>query len=483
MTLTISPKILFPFDISHSASVQIRLENYHLTSSRHSTTFNMQSSRAYINSIIVQPYKNVGSCIFTKLPPELILSISDFLPYEDLVCFSVCNHRLFNLLRGQTERLFHTRDDIMSFINHLEQDLPGYFACDICLVVHQFEELRNLDREGFPRLCCTARWLEYPMVMKSHRYMNYVPSFSFIQVKLAMKRLYQGPEYGIGTDFLEYAQVRHCSANSDSRGYPDFTVRNPDFILLFSRELAVCHEPLGLYMRTQDIVVFRRKWDDLFLHSDDSTCPLTILRLCCVSLCHIVAPLLGCLYKKDQLSFSISFPYTCSTCKSDAEIEICEFDFKLTIIMTRWMNLGRGITKEDSLWQIHVNSRGGNPPNRGSFIKLNQGPRKCFEKTVSFSFKKLRARNLFHLKDQQYKSTMEFVATRNIWVFPYLVPLIRGQIKRPKALVIHFLRAMIYYGIGFLVSIQLDIDGSSFPTRLRWPGVKLLLDLLFKPSP
>lgn len=273
----------------------------------------MQSWSAYIKSIFVQPYEIYESCFITDLPLELFLSICDLLPYEDLVCFSLCNHGLFNLLKAQKRRMSHTRDDILSLINRLEQDLPGHFACEICLILHEFEELENLDWQGFPNLVCEAKWRKDPMVFTSHQYKNYVPPFSLIHVKLAMKRFYRGPRYGISTDCLEYTQVRHCSVDAKFHGRPDLEVRDPDFTLLFSRNLAVCHRPLGLYMRTQDIVTFKRKWDHAFLHSPDSTCPLAFLSLCHVSVCHIVAPLIEHLCKSGQLDYSITFPYTCST--------------------------------------------------------------------------------------------------------------------------------------------------------------------------
>jgi hypothetical protein len=42
-----------------------------------------------------------------------------------------------------------------------------------------------------------------------------------------------------------------------------------------------------------------------------------------------------------------SFAHTCHKCNTDSQIELVEFDSKIAAIMTRWLNLDPGLTKDD----------------------------------------------------------------------------------------------------------------------------------------
>jgi hypothetical protein len=83
-------------------------------------------------------------------PPELILSISDFLPVLDLNCLSMCNHRLLQISLKQISRLPSlTQDDKLLLLDRLERDLPGYFACDFVTSFISVMDLIYLDSVGY----------------------------------------------------------------------------------------------------------------------------------------------------------------------------------------------------------------------------------------------------------------------------------------------------------------------------------------------
>ncbi|CAP91590.1 Pc13g05210 [Penicillium rubens Wisconsin 54-1255] len=320
------------------------------------------------------------------LPPELLLSISDFLPVVDLVCFSLCNRRFFALSQRQIKRLPpRTQDDILSILNRLERDTPEYFSCEMCNILHRYDGSESFglsvsEREKTCRLPCvqTRRWFSTSCTMRTHCGIAYTQyEFSFLHLKLAMKRFHYGPRSGISTDSLSYTQVRH---------YPMQSVY-PELLSLFSTEAQICPDPLGLYIRMQDIVLVEELDDLIFrqgrrrIHPD----PLDNLMPC---------------------------------------IEIGEFDSKIAVVLTRWVNLGPGLTQDDILWNTQVIA-----PYSDSWIDLDDprhlltSPRLCFEEMAPQSFEDLRSRNLSHLENQQFKNGKPFTkAGGNRWYIAYKEP-------------------------------------------------------------
>lgn len=199
----------------------------------------------------ISPQKPITT--LAGLPPELILSICDFLPLGDLICFSLCNHRIFGLSQRQAANLSHTQDDKLTVLTRLERDLPQYFHCNICNILHKYDETERfvLTGPGFRGPCqlpCARDWgWSMPRVtMRTHVTPYYSFNiFSFLQLKLAMRRVYKGPRFGIDTDSLSFTQVRR---------FPELPGDRSGMISLFSMEARVC-QPLGLYIRMQDIMI------------------------------------------------------------------------------------------------------------------------------------------------------------------------------------------------------------------------------------
>ncbi|KAJ5486591.1 hypothetical protein N7530_000891 [Penicillium desertorum] len=84
--------------------------------------------------------------------------------------------------------------------------------------------------------------------------------------------------------------------------------------------------------------------------------------------------------------------------------------------MTRWLNLGPGLTKDDLLWKGHVWL--GPPDGDGS----KRSPRLWFEDMAPQSFEDLRSLNLSYLRDEQYENVMSVIPGRNIWYISYKQP-------------------------------------------------------------
>jgi len=152
---------------------------------------------------VTRPQEPISSCPKTPsrvtlagLPAELLLSIFGFLPLVDLICFSLCNHRLFELSRRQLNRLPRTQDDKISALNRVERDFPEYFACDLCKVLHRFDgsESFGLHELWYQRTCplpCLHKdeWFFRDFSLRTHFDWTYSPyRLLFIQIKLVMKR-------------------------------------------------------------------------------------------------------------------------------------------------------------------------------------------------------------------------------------------------------------------------------------------------------
>ncbi len=206
----------------------------------------------------------------TGLLPELLLSISDFLSVVDLICWSICNHRLRELSLRQINRQSPlTQYEKLAVLNRLERDSPEYFACDICNVLHRYDGSESFGLSGLrhKRTCplpCVDEWFRISSILKTHSTPRYMLNqLSFLQLKLAMKQFYYSPRSGISTESLSYTQVRQ---------FP------PDVVSLFSMEAQIYPELPGLHVRMQDILIVSATPDELVisLHnfSGSSTCPV-----------------------------------------------------------------------------------------------------------------------------------------------------------------------------------------------------------------
>ncbi|KAJ5415424.1 hypothetical protein N7465_004119 [Penicillium sp. CMV-2018d] len=346
-----------------------------------------------VKSYLTRPNKAISPSEIPRmttlagLPPELLLSISDFLPVVDLVCFSLCNRRFFALSQRQITRLPpHTQDDTLSILNRLERDTPEYFSCEMCNILHRYDGSESFglsvsEREKTCRHPCvqTRRWFSTSCTMRTHVGITYPQyEFSFLHLKLAMKRFHYGPRPGINTDSLSYTQVRH---------YPMQSVY-PELLSLFSTEAQICPDPLGLYIIMQDIVVVEEL--------DGSSLQLDAV---------FITPTAESLRNGGKSSFT----YNCQMCNADIQIEISEFDSKIAVVLTRWVNLGPGLTRDDILWNTQVIA-----PYSDSWIDLDDprhlltSPSLCFEEMAPQSFGDLRSRNLSYLENQQFKNGKPF---------------------------------------------------------------------------
>lgn len=395
------------------------------------------------------------------LPPELILSIIALLTLPDIICFSLCNHRLLQLCQGHIKRLSPSpiaREDKLSILTRLERDQPEYFTCEVCNLLHKFDGLHSLGLDDLhPKktyhLPCirignhvrhgrvNISELLKPKgdILRAHYSPSYSPShLSFLHIKLAMRKFFNASLPGIATDSLSWTQVCQTGAKSGQ----------PGIISLFSREAEICPEHPSLYVRLQDIVLFNT-WNELQSILDIHGFGYTLggynivklfmgnpLEICShLGLGHIHEAVDHLLDSHKPLSAAL-----CRICMTDYQIELAKVYSKSALIITRWINLGLGLSQQDLLWKAHALPYGLTSSGslddyefspRSSFehaasqsFENEFSPRSCFEHAASQSLEDLRTRNLSYLHDQQYKYVMSFKgrSNRSLWFCSYKEP-------------------------------------------------------------
>ena len=343
------------------------------------------------------------------LPMELILSISDLLQPNDILCLSLCNHRLFMALHhNKTTFPQPTGSDKLALLHQIERDLPHHFLCYCCIVLHRFDGPEEFGLRGMRvmsrcRLPCVVDylWQENELQMQIYHFALHTDyCLSFLHLQLAMRRFYHGPRCGITTELLSHVEIKE---------YPNLTT-------LYSIEAQVCTEPVGLYLRTQDIMLVKDQRVNLFEQSITSILPshnFTICpHICSPDVESLVEPLL--LAHIEGISFS-QLDGTCATCNTDCHFEIREHCGYVALIVTRWINLGPGLNPDYPLWRIHSNEPWhiGGPDLEPD---MAWSPRISYEgASGDWSREALLLRNLSYFDNERYKSLMK-IGPWSTWV-------------------------------------------------------------------
>lgn len=207
-----------------------------------------------------------------------------------------------------------------------------------------------------------------------------------------MRRFYHGPRRGITTELLSHVEIKE---------YVNLTT-------LYSIEAQVCTEPVGLYLRIQDIMLVKDQTVNLYEQSITSILPSHDFTVCphihFPDVESLVEPLL--LAHIEGTSFS-QLDGTCVTCNTDCRFEIREHCGYVALIVTRWINLGPGLNPDDPLWRIHSNEpwyMGGPDLEPG----MAWSPRISYEgASGDWSREALLSRNLSYFDNDRYKSLMK----------------------------------------------------------------------------
>ena len=103
----------------------------------------------------------------------------------------------------------------------------------------------------------------------------------------------------------------------------------------------------------------------------------------------------------------------CPRCKFDYQLEVLDTDNdSLAIVITRWLDLGSGLTPLDQKWRFHALGLGGNEIDHAGDAE------RCrleFEKEEGLEHHAITLRNASYLSKRRYRKTMNDWYT-GVWV-------------------------------------------------------------------
>lgn len=102
----------------------------------HSAFKKLISSRTFKKPRIYTP-NSPSLNTLPGLSTELLLSISDFLSFDDILCLSLCTRRLFAVFERQRMNPQQRGSHSMSFLRRLQRDLPNHYICCCCALLHE----------------------------------------------------------------------------------------------------------------------------------------------------------------------------------------------------------------------------------------------------------------------------------------------------------------------------------------------------------
>ncbi|KAJ6020948.1 hypothetical protein N7540_006452 [Penicillium herquei] len=377
---------------------------------------------------------------FADLPVDLLFCIRDYLSPVDITCLSLCTRGLMSFLSPGSPGALKDRipraqpGDMTSerfiFLDLLSKDLPQYYLCHSCMQLHLWSnvnmpgmtEYRNQTENGIPLSCImklrsNSNWTEFywlSLAMQEECYVSHNHySFYFVHLYLMMRRFRYGPTYGLSPDAAFFAEVnvqplQHFPGRFFASLLPtlnDQTFFNSYLTHIFSVEARVNPINPSLCLRFQDTGLVSREFALMLIpkDADDHFSP--------------------CGHRKNKSPEpfrSLMEAYSangdlgisrgkCTDCSMEYEIQVREADTNdVTLTITRWIDLGPGLSPDDPQWRTHHQFYAEPVPPSD----LVPDPRRRFERAPStqggsnVSIEERYRRNMSFLEAERYKTMM-----------------------------------------------------------------------------
>ncbi|CAG8098141.1 unnamed protein product [Penicillium olsonii] len=359
------------------------------------------------------------------LPAQVLLRIAELLSRDDITCTSLCSHRLYALLKTRDPSTLRTRRDKLALLARLGRDLPKSYVCHSCLVFHRHDHSEVDPLEPISRFILGCPRLAQHYVHESQLFsfnMKFRYRFHFIHLQLLMMRFYLGPEYGIGTEDISYTEVQLHSLQPGTQLY-----------LISSVDAEICSTHPSLILRVQQIIsvdrhkrylLYRCPWPPSMKRFKIPPHSITI---CSHAKYQDISTWINKVVKAHRAGEKAPcVSFACSFCGTEAILELVEFENQLALVITKWIDLGAGVTLEDRQWRGHelledwptLFKGGGYAHMRSTEGEFHTeyftkpSARACFERA---SRESLQSRNIAYLKDQRFKKCMIYKPTRSAY--------------------------------------------------------------------
>ena len=316
---------------------------------------------------VVRPFP----CLL-DLPSEMLLHIASFLPVGSAALLALCNHSTSCILGPQYWEKLQTVPprEREEFLLTLERDLPAFIFCHRCAKLHLPDDRGTGAVVRFPH----ERKDERPCFradLRTGTYRYFHHAFRFEHVQMIMKR------HRLGLD--NNAHLQRLSMTE--------TFYRPTHNYQVSMEVRV--ESDELLVRAQHRLLI------------PTGHPIQMPKVGFAHLCrHLQSPirkdylwkLLHCrmdhLNNEEHPCSRCTGLKQCRSCPTEFQIDVKDFQSQgIAIVITRWLDLGRGESPVDPKWGSHLWYSGkGLSPYEGRFEFAAGSLRSAFERQEQFSF-------------------------------------------------------------------------------------------------
>ncbi len=270
-----------------------------------------------------------------KLPPELIIHVASFLPFDSAPSFSLCCRPIYFTLGTQyLKALENEQWHRYKFLTLLERELPNYIACYYCKKLHAISKAHG---HLYPNRC-TSHWIAD---IEHWIECLVLPEFSFTVFQMTMKVHRQGHDC---SKFLNLLSLK--TKTNSQLGYVE---QSTALAQIVAGSLLLREQKIFMIPPTQSI-----PWDFLFF-----VCPHLTSRG--------ILDQYGNINQNKIAPWDIPNNYQnsgrimqCKYCLTEFRIDFKNFGGCGTaMFLTMWKDLGEGRSPLDHKWQSHVMGRGG----------------------------------------------------------------------------------------------------------------------------
>ena len=329
------------------------------------------------------------------LPLEIVHLFAHHLSPADTACLALCNHFLLTALGKQTLSRPQQNGELATFLIKLTRDLPAYFFCYECSRLHLCDQVGPPGPALRPhnRLPCISRYgLEFRNYFNAHSVGSHTGyHLTFPHVQLAMKRYRHGIEHGVSTESLSFVEINVSNKAQNPR----------EMTTLLSVEARLCPESSSLCLRIQQWAFLRSTDLDKLLASCESLAICDHLMELTSDISRLVRSEIGprCTDIKNPISTAV---HKCRECKTDFQVEIRMVgDEGLGLVITKWIDLGSGLTPKDAVWIQYRKI----PGIRGSGVPGNVRLR--FDSEPGLSHDDLSSRNEAYLVGERSRKVLD----------------------------------------------------------------------------